>query len=153
MIHKIASEYKNLEGLPFPLEAIHKEIKDIGSGHEEYSHLERSIRNFKLDGKNSSNDRYLKFLLYCYTEEACYSKINNMIAGNDFSKMQKYMASVMLQSYLHGAEHAYKSISEPVYRGTNTRRVKLDNYKPGSIGFWKTFTSTSKDYNVAESYS
>lgn len=36
MIRKIASEYKTLEGAPFPLEDIHKEIKAIGKEHPDY---------------------------------------------------------------------------------------------------------------------
>lgn len=85
-----------MEGLPFPLQDIKVEIKAICDEHPKYKDLERFIGNFKLDAKNPSEDRYLKFLLRCYTEEASYSRINKLLAANDFSKMQKYMASVLL---------------------------------------------------------
>lgn len=94
-ISKIASEYKALIDAPIPFDEIHQEIKAVGGGHEEYRHLERAIKNFKLHAKDKSEDRYLKFLLYCYTEQACYAKINKMVAVNDLKMIQKYLGSVL----------------------------------------------------------
>ena len=38
---------------------------------------------------------------------------------------------------------------KPVWRGINSNFVNLDDYKPGTIGYFPGFTSTSKEKDVA----
>jgi len=43
--------------------------------------------------------------------------------------------------------------NEPVYRGVKADCIDLNNYRPGSIGFWPAFSSTSKFMNIAQRFS
>ena len=45
---------------------------------------------------------------------------------------------------------SYNTVHLPVYRGVNTKFINIDDYKPGTIGFWPGFTSTTEDYEVAK---
>ena len=43
--------------------------------------------------------------------------------------------------------------NEPVYRGVKASCIDLGDYRPGSIGFWPAFSSTSKYMNIAQRFS
>ena len=42
----------------------------------------------------------------------------------------------------HGDNYKYKN--EKVYRGVNQNYITIENYKPNSVHYWPTLTSTSK---------
>jgi len=43
--------------------------------------------------------------------------------------------------------------NEPVYRGVKASCIDLNDYSPGSIGFWPAISSTSKYMNIAQRFS
>lgn len=47
-------------------------------------------------------------------------------------------------------QYAYKRYDQPVYRGTKCSN--LENYNLWSVGFWPAFSSTSKNFSVAENF-
>lgn len=64
----------------------------------------------------------------------------------------RYVGTFLLSAERTMMNYAYRRFDQPVYRGTKAPWVRLENYNLWSIGFWKTFSSTSKNFSVAENF-
>lgn len=99
-------------------------------------------------------EAYLKCLVKTYTGQACYANINKSLASRKTSKISKYLSTMLNQMMALEKPMVFVSeTNEPVYRGVKASCIDLDDYRPGSIGFWPAFSSTSKYMNIAQRFS
>ena len=53
----------------------------------------------------------------------------------------------------HGNKLGYEILHLPVWRGMSSGYINMSDYEPGKIGYWPTFSSTTKNKNTAIKFS
>jgi hypothetical protein len=67
--------------------------------------------------------------------------------------MKGYVSSIVQGIESHGDKLLYATIHKPVWRGMSSQYLNLSDYEPGKIGYWPTFSSTTKNVNTAVKFS
>jgi hypothetical protein len=67
--------------------------------------------------------------------------------------MKGYVSSIVQGLETHGDKLGYASLHQPVWRGMSSAFISQSDYEPGKIGYWPTFSSTTKNKNTAISFS
>mgnify|MGYP007025845226 CR=1 FL=1 len=77
-----------------------------------------------------------KSLIKLYTLETIFDKFGEKLRNSRFEDIQSYLASVVQGLAAHGQQFSYTNYAKPVWRGMNYGDIKLEDYKPHSIGYW-----------------
>jgi hypothetical protein len=67
--------------------------------------------------------------------------------------MKGYISSIFQGLESHGERLGYTALHKPVWRGMSSQFLDMADYKPGKIGYWPTFSSTTKDKKMAVLFS
>ncbi|TNV83570.1 hypothetical protein FGO68_gene7448 [Halteria grandinella] len=135
-------------------EVVKKELRDAFEDQKEINLPLIVIDQLKakIDDPNFFVDTLIE-LAWIYTQNSCYSTYSHILAEARYNRFQNFFDLLSEVLGKVGKCYEYKRLSIPVYRGISLARVNLDQYKVGSVGYWPSFTSTSKDMKVALGFS
>ena len=93
-------------------------------------------------------------MIKIYTHNAIFRHIAKIMPAAEFSKIQTYLAAVMLGTEKYSLKYSYKTYNKPIYRGLNpNKRFSINDYPLNSIGQWPLFQSATTDVRVAHRFS
>lgn len=99
------------------------------------------------------NEDCFKMLIKAFTGKGIYRPVGAAMRAGEFDRIQSYLAGITETAGKFGDKYSYKDYETPVWRGISAKRAKLEDYKPGQIGTWPLFQSTSKNYDTALKFS
>jgi len=84
-----------------------------------------------------------------YTNNGVYAQIGKKMRTSQFEDIQSYCATIVQGIQKYGPKLSYKMTHLPVYRGIPSKFVRDADYKTNSIGYWPTYSSTTKQEEIA----
>ena len=96
----------------------------------------------------------MKLLIKSYTSEAVFGNVNRSIVDSQFEGIHNYLAAIIENIPNYCQNLRYSDYSKPLYRGVNPMLINVKkDYSLFSVGYWSSFSSTSKKYRVASEWS
>lgn len=89
----------------------------------------------------------MKEFCYVYSTELIYKEFNRACAARSYHKIIKTLA-MMLKELQFQSNLVFRS-NEPLYRGIPKGCMKAEDYEANRNGFWPSFTSTSRNIDIA----
>ena len=92
------------------------------------------FKSCENDPRLESENSY-KAMIKIYTHNAIFRHVAKIMPAAEFSKIQTYLAAVMLGTEKYSMKYCYKTYNKPIYRGLNpNKRFNLNDYPLNSIG-------------------
>lgn len=93
----------------------------------------------------------IQFCIFQYTGNHFYKDINRLLSEQNFISLKNCLCSI-IRELPHYSQLAHTDTKVPVFRGVKKQFINLDEYKVGSKLYWTSFSSTSKNINVAKKF-
>ena len=91
-------------------------------------------------------------LIKAYTADAAYDIIGAKMRATKFSPLIGYVSTIMQGLNEHHKDYNYRLTQFPVWRGMSAEYTNMSDYELGKLGYWPTFSSSTKQKSVALSF-
>jgi len=109
------------------------------------------LSQFENDSGMMSEDSFIG-LIKGYTADAAYDIIGAKLRATKFSPLIGYVSTIMQGLNKFHSKYNYKSTQYPCWRGMAAKFVQMEDYELGKLGYWPTFSSSTKSKEVAMSF-